>query len=164
MEKAQAVDKTEFPEIRHPKKRAFLSTYAKIGIIGIAAAAAGIDRRTHSNWQKNDEAFASAFETAREMACDRMEQEAWRRAMQGTEKPVFYKGDECGRIREYSDTLLIFMLKANRPHKFRDNLSISGPDGGAIRSVVYLATEAECAAEWEKECAERLDSTARPTI
>jgi hypothetical protein len=34
---------------------------------------------------------------------------------------VFHQGREIGAIREYSDTLLVFMLKARRPAKFRDN-------------------------------------------
>ena len=36
-------------------------------------------------------------------------------------RPVFHQGKEIGSIREYSDTLLIFMLKARRPATFRDN-------------------------------------------
>lgn len=49
-----------------------------------------------------------------------MEAEAFRRGVKGTEKPVFHQGVECGRIREYSDTLLITLLKANRPAKYRE--------------------------------------------
>jgi hypothetical protein len=31
-----------------------------------------------------------------------------------------FKGAECGRVREYSDTLLIFLLKATKPEKYRE--------------------------------------------
>ena len=41
-----------------------------------------------------------------------LETEAWRRAVDGTEKPVFYKGDECGRITELSNTLPMFLIEA----------------------------------------------------
>jgi hypothetical protein len=34
-----------------------------------------------------------------------------------------YRGIQYGTIREYSDTLLIFLLKANNPEKFGDCLS-----------------------------------------
>ncbi len=46
--------------------------------------------------------------------------------MVGTEKPVFGSmgqglgSGEVGRIREYSDTLLIFLLKAAQPEKYRE--------------------------------------------
>jgi hypothetical protein len=33
---------------------------------------------------------------------------------------VYYQGAQCGTIREYSDTLLIFLLKAKRPEEFRE--------------------------------------------
>jgi hypothetical protein len=36
---------------------------------------------------------------------------------------VFHQGQECGQIREYSDTLLIFMLKARRPEKFKERFA-----------------------------------------
>lgn len=46
------------------------------------------------------------------------EQEAHRRAVDGIDEPVFYKGDECGHIRRYSDRLLEFLLKADNPQKY----------------------------------------------
>ena len=36
-------------------------------------------------------------------------------------KPVFHKGEQCGVVREYSDTLMIFLLKARDPAKYREN-------------------------------------------
>jgi hypothetical protein len=113
-----------FGTIRHPKKRAFLAAYSKVGIIGVAASVAGINRDTHQNWLKKDPDYVEAFEIAKDQSCDILEQEAIRRACQGVEEPVFYQGVECGRVRKYSDTLLIFMLKANRPWRFRDNSSV----------------------------------------
>ena len=53
---------------------------------------------------------------------DDLELEARRRAVEGTERPVFYQGGEVGYVREYSDTLLIFLLKAHRPNKFRERV------------------------------------------
>jgi hypothetical protein len=37
------------------------------------------------------------------------------RAVEGVERPVFQRGQQVGTIREYSDRLLMFMLKARRP-------------------------------------------------
>ncbi|MHC5536960.1 hypothetical protein ACYOEI_01645 [Singulisphaera rosea] len=52
---------------------------------------------------------------------DTLESEARRRALDGVEKPVFYRGQKCGAIREYSDALLMFLMKAARPERFRES-------------------------------------------
>ena len=43
-------------------------------------------------------------------------------AHEGLRKPVWYKGKIVGYETEYSDTLLLAVLKANNPDKFRDRL------------------------------------------
>ena len=67
-----------------------------------------------------------------------LEAEARRRAAIGVDEPVFYKGEVVGHIRKYSDTLLMFLLKAHWPEKFRENVSIdqrvSGRDGGPVKT------------------------------
>lgn len=81
---------------------------------------AGIARRTVYVWREADEAFAKAWDTAVEHGTDALEDEAVRRAHEGTLKPVYQGGKKMGTIREYSDTFLIFTLKARRPDKFKD--------------------------------------------
>jgi hypothetical protein len=113
--------------IRTLKKRdAFLTALRAHGNVSEACAAAQFGRTAAYAWRGDDPDFAAAWDEALDEAADTMEREAWRRAVEGTEKPVFgslggKKGTgEVGRIREYSDTLLIFMLKAARPEKFRE--------------------------------------------
>jgi hypothetical protein len=66
---------------------------------------------------------------AKEMAADRLEEEAWRRAVDGVEEPVgFYRGEPGAYVRRYSDTLLIFLLKGLRPEKYRERYEHSGGD------------------------------------
>lgn len=48
-----------------------------------------------------------------------MEDEAWRRAMVGTEKPVFHRGKQIGTKLVKSERMLIMLLKARRPEKYR---------------------------------------------
>ena len=90
--------------------------------LSIAAAAdlAGVARRTVYYRRERDDGFATDWDAAIEDGTDRLEDEAYRRALEGIEKPVFYQGKPIGRIRDYSDSLLIFMLKARRGDKFRD--------------------------------------------
>ena len=109
-----------FGAIRHLKKRAFLLAFSRLGNIRRACAVANVDRQSHYNWLRDDPEYASAFENAKLDACDRLEAEARRRAVRGTVRPVFYRGVQCGGIREYSDTLLIFLLKGALPEKYGD--------------------------------------------
>jgi hypothetical protein len=49
-----------------------------------------------------------------------MEDEAVRRAVEGVDRPIYYRGAVCGYVTEYSDDLLIRMLKARRKDKYSD--------------------------------------------
>lgn len=108
------------------KKQQFLANFALTGNVQEAAQAAGIGRRTHYDWLKQDQAYATQYGHASEDAADRMEREAYRRAVEGTDKPVYQGGELVGHVREYSDTLLIFLLKGVRPEKYRERVDHSG--------------------------------------
>lgn len=113
----------------------FLDALRECGIVRDACATAGIHRSTaYEERQRNDE-FALGWADAEEDSTERMEREAYRRAAEGTVKPVFQGGEHVGDIREYSDTLLIFMLKSRRPERYRDNHRVehTGKDGGPIQ-------------------------------
>jgi hypothetical protein len=106
-------------------KKKFLKEFARLGNISQACRNIGIQRRPRVyDWRDTDPEFFAALEDAKEEACDNMEMEAWRRAIEGTVKPVFYLGEKVGEIREYSDTLLIFLLKGALPKKYRDNATV----------------------------------------
>ncbi len=101
----------------------FLAHLSETGNVLRSCKHAGISRQTAYNWRE-DPLFALAWKHALEDASDLLEEEARRRAYHGVDKPVFYQGDECGQIREYSDTLLTLLLKANNPDKFRENVNL----------------------------------------
>lgn len=83
-------------------------------------------------WRKNDEHFDARCRSAIDTAIDGLEKEAYRRAVHGTDKPVSFKGEITDWYKEYSDTLLIKLLKANRPDKYAERQQISGPQGGPL--------------------------------
>ena len=127
-----------------PKKQeAFIAALRQCGNVLDACTTSGVVRRTAYKWRTDDEVFAAAWEEALDEAADRMEQEAFRRAVEGTEKPVFGSlgrgmgSGEVGRVREYSDTLLIFLLKAARPEKFRERAEVQ--HGGSAHITVTYA-------------------------
>jgi len=71
-------------------------------------------------WRADDPSFAAEWDAALELGLDSLEDELMRRAKDGTLRPVFQGGELVGHIREYSDTLGIFMLKSRRRHVYGD--------------------------------------------
>ena len=107
--------------LKHKEKNKFLNLYARLGTIARAAEACGISRQAHYLWLKDVE-YAIAFAEAQQMARDLLEEEAHRRAVEGVEHPVFYKGNQVGAIREYSDQLLTLLLKGAFPQKYKERV------------------------------------------
>jgi hypothetical protein len=68
-------------------------------------------------WRDKWSTFADDWDEAIDDACDMLEAEAWRRA-----------------IEKNSDRLLMFLLKAHRPNKYKDRSAVehSGDGGGPI--------------------------------
>jgi hypothetical protein len=126
------------------QQRAFLARYAELGNIRAAAEAAAVPRRNHYEWLKADAEYAERFKDAQEDAIDVLEAEARRRAVVGTEEPVFQQGREVGRVRKFSDVLLIFLLKGLKPDTYRERSSVSAE---ITRPPVAQLSDAELEAE-----------------
>ena len=93
----------------------FVSILAQTGNVTAAAQQSGIARSTVYYWRHHDAAFAASWEDAMSEATDRLALEARRRALEGVEEVRYFKGEPIGTIRRYSDTLLMFLLRAYRP-------------------------------------------------
>ncbi|MBL29548.1 MAG: terminase [Rhodospirillaceae bacterium] len=96
----------------------FLDALVETGSLAAALAASGYGRVQMQRARERDSAFARAWDEALEAAVDALEQEARRRAVEGVEKPVWYRGEQVGTVREVSDRLLLALLKAHRPERF----------------------------------------------
>lgn len=107
------------------QKKAFIEHFRSHGNISKTCRAIRLNRSTVYEWQETDEQFLHDFRQAEIEATETMEAEAHRRAVEGTEKPVFHQGAVCGTVTEYSDTLLIFMLKARAPDKYRERKDVT---------------------------------------
>ena len=125
-------------DMRHLWTDAFLAHLAECGILSDAAAAAGVDRSTVFRRRQVDPDFAQAVDEAIDMAADKLEAEARRRAVEGTEEPVYQGGQLVGTKRVYSDSLLALLLKGRRKKVFAERIEQTGADGGPVqtRSVV----------------------------
>jgi len=110
------------------KRRVFLEALALSANVTQSARVAKLDRNTAYDWRAADKEFAEAWDRAVELGTDALEDEAVRRGMAGVKKPIFQGGKLVGHVNEFSDTLLIFMLKARRPMVFRDraDLNVTG--------------------------------------
>jgi hypothetical protein len=104
------------------RQEQFLKALAETGSVATSAALAGTSRTRVYELRKADQEFAGAWEDAEEIATDRLEEEARRRAVKGVEEPLVSAGklvrDENGQpitVTRYSDNLLLALLKAHRP-------------------------------------------------
>src|SRR5258708_595352 len=111
------------------RQQQFLEYLAETGnVLRAAKLVASSTARVYA-MRHNDPAFRQAWDEAEELAADRLEAEAWRRAVEGVEEPAVNAGrlvrDEDGNavmVRRYSDMLLLALLKAHRPAKFNTRL------------------------------------------
>ena len=103
----------------------FLEILATTANVTVSANQTGIDRATAYRRKHSDEVFKQRWEEAIEEAVDLLEGEARRRAAVGVDEPVYYKGKIVGEVKKYSDRLLIVLLKAHRPAKYRENFSMT---------------------------------------
>lgn len=127
----------------HSWDKAFLDSLRRYGVVTAACEAAKVARRTVYDRRDKDAAFADAWDEALDMAADRLELEARRRAERGVLKPIHYKGARIGYMREYSDTLMALMLKANKPDKYGDKMTIRIDPEQAVLLKKYGLTPSE---------------------
>jgi len=119
------VDKKTTPEF----KAAFLAMLEQVPNITAVCRVLGINRGTVSKARNADPDFDKSVLGSIEEGYDPLEHEARRRAVDGVKKPVFYKGEEVAEVREYSDVLLMFLLKGYRPDRFNPGAKLSLGDG-----------------------------------
>ena len=109
-------------KLTRARQESFLNVLANTGNVTAAVAAAGTSRTRVYELRKTDAAFAAAWDEAEDIATDRLEDEARRRAVEGVAEPLvsagkLVRGDDGQPItvQRYSDKLLLELLKAHRP-------------------------------------------------
>jgi hypothetical protein len=110
-------------------KQAFLEAVAQGLTVTKAAQRAGRPRMYFYEQRRIDEQFRLEWADANEQGSDLLEEEARRRAVEGVSQPHYDKDGNLKYVKvEYSDTLLIMLLKAARPAKFRDSFKADASD------------------------------------
>lgn len=106
----------------------FFKTLGETANVAHSARASGIDRAVIYKYKRDGvpecgitpEEFIAAFEEAVELGNEFLEDTAVQRAAHGVVRDVYYQGEVVGEESVYSDGLLMFMLKARRPERFKD--------------------------------------------
>lgn len=97
----------------------FLDSLRQGHTISHAAKDAGITTGTAYQARGIDPDFFAEWDDALEQGTDLLEEEAWRRAKEGTPEPVFFQGEIVGHVIKFSDNLLLELLRSRRPEKYR---------------------------------------------
>jgi hypothetical protein len=104
------------------RQRRFLRAFEVLGTVAHAPVVAKIHRGTHYEWLQSDPIYAKAFQDTVAAYADRLEREADRRAVEGSDRPIYQGGQLVGYERVYSDRLLELRLKALKPEAYRERL------------------------------------------
>lgn len=122
---------------------AFLGAYARCGKVYKAAEAAGINRDMHGRWMREDDTYPARFKEAREEWIERVEEDARVWACEGVEEQHYENGELVKVVKKRNPTLLLAILNAELPEKYRGRQSIehSGPAGGPIQVGVESMTD-----------------------
>jgi hypothetical protein len=131
-------------KLTRARRENFLKVLADTGSVTAGVAAAGTSRTRVYELRKSDTAFAAAWVEAEDIATDRLEDEARRRAVEGVAEPLvsagkLVRGDDGQPItvRRYSDKLLLELMKAHRPPRRERSVRFQVP---ALRSVADAAS------------------------
>ena len=124
------------PQCTKARKKRFLETFSECANVTEACRLTDIHPSLVYVWRKRDRAFAKDWAVAVERGTDALEDEAVRRALDGCLEPVFYKGVQCGTVRKFSDSLLMFLLRARRPERFRERVNRQPEADPSLMSVL----------------------------
>jgi len=110
----------------------FIDVLGSTGNVSAASRAAGVRRMAAYRRRSKDAEFAANWADAIEDSLDELEYELRRRAVDGTDKPVYYGGEKVGDVKSFNDTLGMFLLRARRRDVFGEGLK---GDDGLVQSL-----------------------------
>lgn len=140
------------PQILNAQKELFIEELARTGNVTAAARTAGWKYPTVAEmYRKEDPDFDLAWSDAQKQANDALVAEARRRAMEGVQEPVFFKGEIVGSITKYSDKLLEVLLKGEMPEKFGNTPAQETEQSGVL--LIPRSPDTVTIEDWEADAA-----------
>ena len=128
-------------ETLHPKQKRFLAAFEACASITKAARWAKIHRSNHYQWLEESEFYAAVFPEVEKRAMRTLEDEAVRRAHDGVRRAIRYKGKIVGYDTEYSDTLMVTLLKAGLPEKYRERIENKVTGDITVKRLIGVPVE-----------------------
>lgn len=134
------------------KEIAFFTALAETANVSRACKAVGVSRQCAYDRRYAEPGFEKTWDAALRIGVEGLEDEATRRAFEGYDKPIFQGGERVGVIREYSDTLAIFLLKAHKPEKYRERFDVehAGRGGGPVQTLSATMTPEQAAQAYKE--------------
>lgn len=113
-------------EVIERKKQRFLELFLKTGNAAKAARAVGWEACTPFYHRRVDAAFAEAWDQAKEIVADRVEEVAMTHALGTALKPIIYEGQVTGHVNTFSERMAERILEAYKPERYGRNSNGSG--------------------------------------
>jgi hypothetical protein len=113
-------------------KEAFIDMLQQLPIITEVCKILQVSPSSVMDERDRDLEFDRRVKEAQGIGYGGLEAEALRRARDGVLEPVFHQGMEVGRVRKYSDKLLMFLLRGYKPARFNPGVKI---DAGGTEKV-----------------------------
>lgn len=124
------------------KQRAFIETLADTGSVATAAYSVGMSESSAYRLRRapGAAAFDRAWSAAIDAASKKLLDAAFERALVGTDEPVFDRnGNRVGRRLRQSDRLLMFLIRAYGPDRFRTAAAAPTPAATPVaEALVHL--------------------------
>ena len=120
------------------RKEQFLNELSAGASVRAAALSVSVKPEAPYEWRKADQAFSDRWQLAEEAGTDLIEEEAYRRAVTGVEKPVYRGGEVVGHVSDFSDTMLMFLLRARRPERYGGKAGEDKLDADALAKRLNL--------------------------
>ncbi len=140
---AEAVVAKKQPTIA-VRRTKFLKKLAQTANVSLSARHAGLSKSALYKHRQKHPLFATAWDDALGEALDALEQAVIERAGPGVERPVYFGGKLIGTVRNYSDALAMFMLRAHRPEvyaRLSAEATREGDDDAPARAEVLRRIE-----------------------
>lgn len=136
-------NKTGYRSFSRAKLIRFLALFSLTGRKADSSYACGSSHVTINKWIKENETISNLTDMAHSLYTDVLMGEAFRRAVEGVEEPVYQKGELAGYITRYSDKLLERLLAKADPIGFGNraadvNINLSG---GVVQTPIALTEE-----------------------
>lgn len=129
------------------KQREYFELLAENGLKAHACRVLNISREALRLERQKNPAFAELEAEALDYFNETLEQEAIRRAKDGVDKPIYYKGHKVDTVKEFSDRLMEVLLTGRIPEKYGKQLK---GDTNVSVSGVLVINQRVSAEDWEQ--------------